>query len=157
MVMFWGIFESVFLEKCIVWVGQVFWRFIFGYVKKPMLFISFYQGLSPSRGGFLSNHAVVVVWWLVGMANNIHPGKCTAGTQKRRWMVQMISLFNWVMFRFQPLIFQGVSTIHINCCRIEVTMKLIITSKSILSSFRMMILMVCPVCLHLGITLMINL
>ena len=44
-------------------------------------------------------------------------GKLTAGTPKWRWMVQMICrisrwkmifLFKWVIFRFQPLIFQGV-------------------------------------------------
>ena len=32
-----------------------------------------------------------------------HPGRLTAGTQTWRWMVQMIFLFKWVIFRFQPL------------------------------------------------------
>ena len=33
---------------------------------------------------------------------HVHPGKVTFGTQIHGGLVQMICLFNWVIFRFQP-------------------------------------------------------
>ena len=40
---------------------------------------------------------------------SIDPWKMNMEKEKLRFLVQMIFLFNWEMFRFQPLIFRGVS------------------------------------------------
>ena len=42
------------------------------------------------------------------MVYSIHPGKLTAGTQSHGGLVQMIFLFNQVIFRFQPLILRSI-------------------------------------------------
>ena len=78
----------------------------------------------------LSAHLLVIRWgkypllvcsWRHGSPLNVHVAyltlidpepltlkKDTAGTQSHGDLVQMIFLFNWVIFRFQPFIFRGV-------------------------------------------------
>ena len=54
---------------------------------------------------------ISLISFIHGFANlqdMLHPGKLTAGTQKRRWMVQMIFPdFNWVIFQFPAVNFPG--------------------------------------------------